>query len=60
MKFFILTLIFLSIPAPEKLIQTEKRYEFTKDKSEMILPFSEAFKTKISGQTLLNFYRSVL
>ena len=46
--------------ALKKLIPDEKRYQFTKDKSEMILPYSEVSKAKNGEQTLLNFYGSIL
>ena len=37
----------------------KKRHQFTKDKSEMILPYSEASRAKNSEKILLDFYRSV-
>jgi len=46
--------------ALKKLIPDEKKYRFTKDKSEMILPYSEVSKAKNGEQTLLNFYGSIL
>ena len=36
-----------------------KRYQFTKDKSEMMMPYSEVSRAKNSEKTLLDFYRSV-
>lgn len=45
--------------ALKKIIPDEKRYQLTTDKSEMILPYSEVFKSKNSEKTLSDFYRSV-
>ena len=41
------------------LFPGKKRYQFTKDKSEMILPYSEVSRAKNSEKTLLDFYSSV-
>jgi hypothetical protein len=42
------------------LFPGEKIYQFTKDKSEMILPYSEVSRAKNSEKKLLDFYRSVI
>jgi hypothetical protein len=41
------------------LFPDEKIYQFTKDKSEMIMPYSEVSRAKNSEKTLLDFYSSV-
>lgn len=41
------------------LFPGEKIYQFTKDKSEMIMPYSEVSRAKNSEKTLLDFYSSV-
>ena len=41
------------------LFPGEKIYQFTKDKSEMIMPYSEVSRAKNSEKTLLDFYNSV-
>jgi len=46
--------------ALKKIIPDEKKYQFTKDKSEMILPYSEVSKVNNGEQELLVFFRSVL
>jgi len=45
--------------ALKKILTDENRYRFTRDSSEMILPYSEVSKSKNSEKTLLDFYRSV-
>ena len=43
-----------------KIIPHKTKYQFTSDKSEMILTYSEVVKSKNSERNLLDFYRSVL
>jgi hypothetical protein len=55
---------FISSFPDEQLLKiffpSEKIYQFTKDTSEMILPYSEVSRAKNSEKKLLDFYRSVI
>jgi hypothetical protein len=46
--------------ALKKIIPDEKRYQSTKDKSKMILPYSIVSKTENNEKALLNFYNRII
>lgn len=51
---------FPDAPALKNIITGKKNSRFTKNNSEMILPYIEVMKSKNSEETLLSFYKSVL